>query len=82
MPLDPVASTALLDAVQQATDVDRDAQICLDQLCHDVLERVQVGKDGCSSRTISLVGDQFMNVHVVLEDVSLLAIADVDRMVF
>ena len=82
VPFDTIFSATFLNPVQEPADVDRKSQVRLDQFFHHFLQGVEVCKDGICSRAILLVGNQLLNVNVVLENVALLAIANIDGMIF
>jgi hypothetical protein len=79
--IDARSPAAGLNFFQESADIDGDSQVSVDQFSQYLLERIEVSEDSGCPRPISLAGDQFPDIDIVLMDIALFAVSDIGRVI-
>jgi hypothetical protein len=80
--LDAGLPAAGLNLLQQSADIDGDSQVGTDQFFQYLPECIEVSEDRGGSSPVSLAGNQFLDIDIVLMNIPLFAIPHIDRVMF
>jgi hypothetical protein len=80
--LNTVPPAADLNFLQEPAHIDGDSQVGTDQFFQYLLECIEVSEDRGRSSAVSLAGNQFLDIDILLMEIPLFAVPHIDRVIF